>query len=212
MNANSKNAQSNAPVPDEANALVPDGAFAPSGTSCRAGHSHRPERFNVSGKTAASQSDDKRSGRGCKPRPAPLANVGIPICVHLRSFADDNLCVLAAIFAVLLALGTAGTALAAPGAIAFDLSRLDESGLYGPPDGLRALDYEYCIPQGQSYRDRVAAIDPSARFQPGSRGRIGCGSAQVLVLGNTHQPGHRQILKALAELPFVRRIVEAVFE
>jgi hypothetical protein len=105
-----------------------------------------------------------------------------------------------------------GAALAGPGIIGFDLGRLDESGLYGPPNGRRALDYEYCIPEGQPYRDRVLAIDPSARFQPGSPGRIGCGAGQVLVLGNTHQPGYRQILQGLVDLPFVGRIVEAVFE
>jgi hypothetical protein len=99
-----------------------------------------------------------------------------------------------------------------PGAIRFDLNRLDESGLQGPPDGRRALDYEYCIPGAARYRERVATIDPSARFLPGSRGRIGCRPDQVLVLGNTHQPGFRDVLAALAELPFVERIAECVFE
>jgi hypothetical protein len=98
------------------------------------------------------------------------------------------------------------------GAIGFDLNRLDESGLQGPLDGRRALDYEYCIPGAARYRERVAAIDPSARFLPGSRGRIGCRPDQVLVLGNTHQPGFRDVLAALAALPFVERIVECVFE
>lgn len=99
-----------------------------------------------------------------------------------------------------------------PAVIGFDLGRLDDRGLQGPPDGLRSLDYEYCIPEGADYRAQVAAIDPSARFLPGSRGRIGCGLGQVLVLGNTHQPGFRDILAALADLPFVERIVECVFE
>jgi hypothetical protein len=96
--------------------------------------------------------------------------------------------------------------------IAFDLDRLDAAGLQGPPDGRRALDYEFCIPRGQGPRDQVAAIDPSAHFYPGSCGRSGCGPDQVLVLGNTHQPGYRAILLTLAALPFVTRIAEAVFE
>ena len=96
--------------------------------------------------------------------------------------------------------------------IAFDLSRLDAAGLQGPSAGRRALDYEFCIPQGEVPQRQVAAIDPSARFQPGSRGRIGCGPAQVLVLGNTHQSGYRQILLRLAGLPYVVRIAEALFE
>ncbi len=120
-------------------------------------------------------------------------------------------CVLAA--ALLLgATVAAGASAGAPAVIAFDLNRLDAAGLQGPPDGRRALDYEFCIPRGQGPREQVAAIDPSARFQPGSRGRIGCGSDQVLVLGNTHQPDHRQILQRLAGLPYVVRIAEALFE
>jgi len=99
-----------------------------------------------------------------------------------------------------------------PAVIGFDLGRLDDLGLQGPPDGLRSLDYEYCIPEGADYRAQVAAIDPSARFLPGSRGRIGCASGQVLVLGNTHQPGFRDVLATLAELPFVVRIAECFYE
>ena len=106
----------------------------------------------------------------------------------------------------------AGAGDGSSGAIRFDLNRLDESGLQGPPDGRRALDYEYCIPGAVRYREQVASIDPSARFLPGSRGRIGCRPDQVLVLGNTHQPRFRDVLAALVELPFVERIVECVFE
>jgi hypothetical protein len=108
--------------------------------------------------------------------------------------------------------GAAGQGADPAAVIGFDLNRLDGSGLQGPPDGLRALDYEFCVPVGQQFRDQVAAIDPSARFYPGSRGRIGCGSDQVLGLGNTHQGGFREILLTLAGLPYVARIAEAVFE
>jgi hypothetical protein len=96
--------------------------------------------------------------------------------------------------------------------IGFDLGRLNSDGLQGPPSGLRALDYEYCIPAVESAVAEVAAIDPSARFMPGSRGRIGCAAGETLVLGNTHQPGFRAILESLAALPYVARIVEAHFE
>jgi hypothetical protein len=96
--------------------------------------------------------------------------------------------------------------------IGFDLGRLDDRGLQGSPDALRSLDYEFCIPEGAAFRVQVSARDPSARFLPGSRGRIGCGPDQVLVLGNTHQPGFRDVLAALAELPFVDRILECVYE
>ncbi len=96
--------------------------------------------------------------------------------------------------------------------IGLDLERLHDSGLYGPPNGRRSLSYELCIPSGPLYREEVATIDPSARFQPGSRGRVGCASHQVLVIGDTHQPGFQEILASLAALPYVDRIVEALFE
>lgn len=96
--------------------------------------------------------------------------------------------------------------------IDFDLGRLNDSGLHGPQDGLRSMDYEFCIPASLTYQEAVAGIDPSARFMGHSRGRIGCGPAQVLVLGNTHQPGYREVLETLAALPYVDRISQAFFE
>lgn len=94
----------------------------------------------------------------------------------------------------------------------FDLSRLDDDGLYGAADALRALDYEFCIPDAPRFRVEVGAIDPSARFLDKSPGRIGCGPAKVLVLGNTHQPAYREILSRLGALPYVDRIIPAWFE
>jgi hypothetical protein len=96
--------------------------------------------------------------------------------------------------------------------VELDLSWLDDAGLYGPPDGLRALDYELCIPAGPRFREEVALIDPRARFHETSPGRVGCRSNQVLVIGNTHQPDFRGVLAGLAALPYVERIVPAWFE
>lgn len=90
--------------------------------------------------------------------------------------------------------------------IAFDLSILDENGLYGPTDGKRSLDYEFCIPAGGAYAQAVSAIDPSAQFFPQSRGRVGCGEGEVLTLGNTHQANHQDILIELANLDYIDRI------
>jgi hypothetical protein len=101
---------------------------------------------------------------------------------------------------------------AAIGVIGFELCDLDASGLVGPADGKRALDYEFCIPAGEGFAAEVRAIDDSARFHPGSRGRIGCGSDEVLVLGNTHRPDFAFVLQRLAELPYVARIERAWFE
>jgi hypothetical protein len=119
--------------------------------------------------------------------------------------------------AIALPLGTALLALAcqpAPSAdhssamdkIAFDLSVLDENGLYGPEDGRRSLDYEFCLPSGNPYAQAVSAIDPSAQFFSQSRGRIGCGHGQVLAIGNSHQANHQDILLELANLDYIERI------
>jgi hypothetical protein len=124
------------------------------------------------------------------------------------------------VFCLWSCLVTAAPAIESPGPapkqatakLALDLSTLSEDGLYGPSDGRRALDYEFCIPAGAGPWTEVAAIDPSARAMPGSRGRIGCGPGQVLVLGNTHQPNFPAVLDALAGLPFMTRIQPAWFE
>jgi hypothetical protein len=96
--------------------------------------------------------------------------------------------------------------------IAFDLALLDENGLYGPADGKRSLDYEFCIPTGDSFSQAVSAIDPSVQFFPQSRGRIGCGEGQVLAIGNTHQANHATILMELANLDYIDRIQQVDWE
>jgi len=96
--------------------------------------------------------------------------------------------------------------------IRFDMERLDADGLQGPPDGLRALHYEYCIPHRGDIVDEVTRIDPMLTIQQGSPGRIGCGEGELLCLGHTHQPEYRAVLERLAALPAVNEIREAFFE
>ena len=96
--------------------------------------------------------------------------------------------------------------------IGFDLERLDAEGLVGPPDGLRALHYEYCIPDREEPLAQVRAIDPTLEVNRGSPGRVGCGAGELLCLGHTHQPGHRKVLKRLDSLPFTGAIRESFFE
>ncbi len=98
------------------------------------------------------------------------------------------------------------------GVIGFELGDLDAEGLIGPPDGKRAVDYEFCIPAGAAFIDEVRGIDPSARFMAGSRGRIGCGPEEVLVLGNTYRSDFAVVLQRLVELPYVERIEQAWYE
>jgi len=96
--------------------------------------------------------------------------------------------------------------------ITFDISKLNEDGLYGPPGGKRALSYAFCIPDADGIKAEVAAIDPSVNFYAGSPGRIGCNSKQVLCIGSTHQEDFEGVIQDLAQLPYVQRIDESVFE
>jgi hypothetical protein len=96
--------------------------------------------------------------------------------------------------------------------ITFDLSRLNDQGLYGPPDGLRALNYEFCIPADPQLAAQVKAIDPTSVIHAGSQGRSKCSREEYLCIGSTHQPGFRTVLLNLAGLPFVKRINQCFFE
>ncbi len=96
--------------------------------------------------------------------------------------------------------------------ITFDISKLNESGLYGPLDGKRALSYEFCIPDTVHHRTEVKRINPTVKFFAQSPGRIGCGETENLSIGSTHQKDFRRILQRLAELKYVQRIDESFFE
>ena len=91
------------------------------------------------------------------------------------------------------------------GKIAFALSGVDEEGLYGPADGRRARDYEFCIPDTEAALTEVRAIDPTIQITR-ARGRIGCSVDQALAIGNTHQRDWRDVLTRLARLDYVERI------
>lgn len=96
--------------------------------------------------------------------------------------------------------------------IDFDLTQLDDQGLYGPADGKRALDYEFCIPAGEAYGQAVTTIDPSLKLFPGRAGRLGCTDQQVLAMGNTHQPRAQLVLQELANLDYIHRIARVDWE
>jgi hypothetical protein len=62
------------------------------------------------------------------------------------------------------------------------------------------------------HRAAVRTIDPTVQFMPGSRGRVGAGKGQCLCIGSTHQKGYRDVLRSLAKLPHIERIIECYFE
>jgi hypothetical protein len=96
--------------------------------------------------------------------------------------------------------------------ITFKLDHLNQDGLYGPPDGRKALHYEFCIPGDPAYAAQVRHLDPTIEIFSKSRGRVGCGPGEYLCVGNTHQPGFKAVLVKLASLPYVKRIDQAFFE
>ena len=96
--------------------------------------------------------------------------------------------------------------------VTFDLDQLDDDGLVGPPDGKRALSYEFCIPPSDECKELVSSIDPTVEIMCGSPGRIGCYPDECLCVGSTHQENFRDVLRRIAELPYVEKIDEAVFE
>ena len=95
--------------------------------------------------------------------------------------------------------------------LGFDLEILNEEGLYGPADGLRSMDYKFCLPAGSFVRGQVTDIDPSLQcFE--EIGSSDCLSGEVLCIGNTHQENHKRILLALAKLDYIERIEQSFIE
>lgn len=95
--------------------------------------------------------------------------------------------------------------------IEFDLTKIDKNGLRGPADGKVLVAYEFCIPNTDKCKAEVKAIDPSVRFMPGSRGRIRAGKGECLCIGET-SANYRTVLKGLADLPYIKRIIECHWE
>lgn len=108
--------------------------------------------------------------------------------------------------------GSTNTAARAPAKIQFDLAGIDAAGLRGPPDGKRAVSYEFLIPGAPGYRREAAAIDSTLQFMPGAAGRSGGGAGTVLCIGSTNQKNWRAVLLRLAERPYIARIIECHFE
>jgi hypothetical protein len=96
--------------------------------------------------------------------------------------------------------------------IGFDLSEIGTDGLEGPEGAERAVDYEFCLPAKDSYVTQVRVIDPTLQLYPGVPGRVGCGTGEILAIGNTHRAEWRESLERLAALRYVRRIERTRFE
>ena len=71
--------------------------------------------------------------------------------------------------------------------IKFPIDDIRSDGLRGPPGGLVAVSYEFCVPSSEKVRQYVQQLDPTLQVFTGSPGRIACTTDQVLAIGNTHQ-------------------------
>lgn len=96
--------------------------------------------------------------------------------------------------------------------IKLDFRNIDADGLTGPPDGKVSVYYEFCIPADDKSLRKVRKIDPTANVMKGSKGRVGCSSAQWLIIGNTRQARYQRVLYELACLPYVEKIQQTFFE
>lgn len=91
--------------------------------------------------------------------------------------------------------------------ITFDISTTSgERSIDSPPDRLRAVNYEFCVPKESKFVAEVKAIDSSIMFHGSSRGRIGCSENQYLCIGTIQSPQWKEILLSLARLDYVERI------
>jgi len=95
--------------------------------------------------------------------------------------------------------------------VELDLAQLDKDGLRGPSAGKVAVSYEFCIPNTDKCKGEVRAIDQTVQFMPGSSGRIGAGRHECLCIGTTKRD-YRDVLRRLAQLPYVKRVIECHFE
>lgn len=101
-----------------------------------------------------------------------------------------------------------------PGAakIKFQLDDIQPDGLRGPPDGLVAVPYEFCVPSDERVQQEIRQIDPSLQIQRGAHGRAGCEADQSLAIGDTNQPRWREVLQALSSLTYIDEIRECFYE
>lgn len=96
--------------------------------------------------------------------------------------------------------------------IKFSLDDIDEDGRYGPADGKRLLDYEFCIPKTLGHIDQIKKINPAIQMPEGSSGRINCPKSEQLCLGNTGQEDWKGILLDIARQDFVQEIRQNFYE
>ena len=92
----------------------------------------------------------------------------------------------------------------------FEFSKLDKNGLIKKRGS--SLAYEFCIPNNETYLDKIKEIDESISIYKSGSGRIGCSNNEILCIGETHNKDYKRILTQTAELEYVKSINESFFE
>ena len=92
----------------------------------------------------------------------------------------------------------------------FEFSKLDKNGLIKKRG--TSLAYEFCIPNNETYLDKIKEIDESISIYKSGSGRIGCSKNEILCIGETHNKDYKRILTQIAELEYVKSINESFFE
>jgi hypothetical protein len=92
----------------------------------------------------------------------------------------------------------------------FEFSKLYKNGLIKKRG--TSLAYEFCIPNNETYIDKIKEIDESISIYKSGSGRIGCSNNEILCIGETHNKDYKRILTQIAELEYVKSINESFFE
>ncbi len=98
-----------------------------------------------------------------------------------------------------------------PSKIRFDLTDIDKRGLIGSPENMVGLDFEFCIPNKESYISEVMAIDASFKTL-NSKGRSNCSDNYLLVTGSTYNKDYKKILCKISQLEYVKEINQTFWE
>ena len=61
------------------------------------------------------------------------------------------------------------------------------------------------------YQSKVKQSDSTLQCMSESPGRIGCGTYENLCIGSTHKKNFMDVLRELAELPYIARIHQSFF-
>lgn len=62
------------------------------------------------------------------------------------------------------------------------------------------------------YKSKVKHIGSTFQCMSEAPGQIGCGTYENLCIGSTHKKNFRDVLRGLAELPYITRINQSFFE